>query len=478
MNSSTENGTNANGTNADPLIQNHQRKLVQEYKPPTHWLQMTLDWVLVCGLLDFHIFLKGLPFDGEYRVLAILTVLLMVLVYRIFGVYELGPSAYRKIMLLGRSWLIVITLLIAIAFITKTSEAFSREVILLWILTGFTAQSITLLVVHRLQSRNRSKNLRTIIVGSGVLAQHLAEEINRNPWVQDEVIGMVSTGTDNPLPVSTLGGLSDIEEIVTDNKIRRVYLALPMQQMESVRSLYTKLAQSHVDIIWAPDIFSVELLNHSIRELGGMPLISLSETPQVGNNAFLKTLLDYSVTSVALVTLAPVLLITAVCIKLTSPGPVFFRQKRHGWYGEEITVYKFRSMKVHEEVTGKITQAAMDDDRVTKVGRFIRRTSIDELPQLINVLNGSMSIVGPRPHAIAHNVLYGEQIKDYKRRHHVKPGLTGLAQVNGFRGETRELGDMQNRVDYDLVYINNWSIWLDIKIIVKTVFVLFDKNAY
>ena len=184
MNSSTENGTNANGTNADPLIQNHQRKLVQEYKPPAHWLQMTLDWVLVCGLLDFHIFLKGLPFDGEYRVLAILTVLLMVLVYRIFGVYEPGPSAYRKIMLLGRSWLIVVTLLIAIAFITKTSEAFSREVILLWILTGFTAQSITLLVVHRLQGRNRSKNLRTIIVGSGVLAQHLAEEINRNPWVQ------------------------------------------------------------------------------------------------------------------------------------------------------------------------------------------------------------------------------------------------------------------------------------------------------
>jgi len=171
-------------------------------------------------------------------------------------------------------------------------------------------------------------------------------------------------------------------------------------------------------------------------------------------------------------------LITALLIKLSSPGPVFFKQKRHGWYGNIITIYKFRSMKLHDEEDGQVTQATKDDDRVTWIGKIIRRTSIDELPQLFNVINGSMSIVGPRPHAVAHNEFYGERIKDYMRRHRVKPGLTGLAQVNGYRGRTQSIEAMENRVRHDLEYINNWSIWLDLKIMIKTVFVLFGKNAY
>ena len=216
----------------------------------------------------------------------------------------------------------------------------------------------------------------------------------------------------------------------------------------------------------------------SIRELGGVPLISLSETPLVGSNAFVKSLMDYTIATAALVALSPIMLLTALLVKLSSPGPVLFSQKRHGWDGEIITIFKFRSMKLHDEAEGTVTQATKNDDRVTWIGRIIRRTSIDELPQLFNVLNGTMSIVGPRPHAIAHNEFYGERIKDYMRRHRVKPGLTGLAQVNGFRGETSTLSQMEGRVEQDLAYINNWSPWLDIKIMVKTAFVLFGKNVY
>jgi putative colanic acid biosynthesis UDP-glucose lipid carrier transferase len=172
------------------------------------------------------------------------------------------------------------------------------------------------------------------------------------------------------------------------------------------------------------------------------------------------------------------MLLAAIAVKITSRGPILFRQKRHGWDGQILEVFKFRSMHVHEETDGHITQATKDDERVTPVGSFIRLTSIDELPQLFNVLGGSMSLVGPRPHAIAHNDFYKGEIRAYMLRHRIKPGLTGLAQVNGCRGETDTMDKMQSRVNYDLEYINNWSIWLDLEILFKTIFVLFDKNAY
>lgn len=462
---------------SDSLI-NNQRKLVQDHKSSARWLQMILDFGLVVGLLYAHAWMRGAEFDTQYRALAILTVLLMAVVYHVSGLYRLSSSIYRRFIQLARSWMTVIALLVAIAFITKTSTQFSREVILTWTVSGFVAQFLAFLVVRYLQTQNRTEAIRTLIVGNGQLAQHLATHINENPWIPDHVIGLIATEAETSREIEVLGDLSEISSLVDQHDVHRVYLALPMQQAEWVKPLYIDLAQKQVDIIWAPDIFSVELLNHSVRELGGVPLISLSETPLIGSNAFLKSVLDYTVASCALIGLSPIMLITAFCIKVTSPGPVLFKQKRHGWNGEEINVYKFRSMKLHEETDGVVTQASKHDDRVTRVGRFIRKTSIDELPQLFNVLSGNMSIVGPRPHAIAHNLHYGDKIKDYMRRHRVKPGLTGLAQVNGFRGETQDIASMEGRVQYDLAYINNWSIWLDIKIIVKTAFVLFDKNAY
>ena len=245
-----------------------------------------------------------------------------------------------------------------------------------------------------------------------------------------------------------------------------------------IKPLYLKLVDENIDIIWAPDIFGVNLLNHSIREIAGIPLICLSETPMLGTNAFIKLLFDRVFATIALLGLAPLMLLTALLIKITSRGPVFFRQERHGFDGRVFHILKFRTMIVHEEENGVVTQAIKNDERFTPIGKFLRRTSIDELPQLLNVLAGSMSLVGPRPHAVAHNLLYSNKIAAYMTRHRIKPGLTGLAQVNGYRGETDTLEKMSGRVEYDLAYINNWSIWLDIQIILRTVFVLFGKNVY
>ena len=435
------------------------------------------------GLLYLHTAAKGTEFDSAYRELAILTLPLMTMVYHNAGVYRHSRALLDHLLTLARAWLTVLALLVGAAFITKTSTDYSREVFLTWALTGYLAQLAAFFFVRYLQMQSREEAIPTLIIGADKLGQHLATQINANPWIPDQVVGFVTENGDseqhrltNLLPI--FSDLSKLEETIAKENIKRVYLALPMHRSETIRPLYMKLTAINVDVIWAPDIFSVNLLNHSIRELGGLPLISLSETPLVGSNAFLKSVMDIGIATTAIIISSPILLLTALSIKLTSKGPVLFSQERHGFNGEVITVFKFRSMRLHEEEKGTVTQASKSDKRITTVGKFIRRTSIDELPQLWNVLNGSMSIVGPRPHAVAHNTYYNGQIEDYMRRHRVKPGLTGLAQVSGFRGETRDIEQMEGRIQHDLSYIHNWSIGLDIKIILRTVFVLVDKNAY
>jgi putative colanic acid biosynthesis UDP-glucose lipid carrier transferase len=276
-----------------------------------------------------------------------------------------------------------------------------------------------------------------------------------------------------------LGTTATVVDIVRDQGVRRVYVALPLRLTHQVDQIQSLLFDCNVDIIWAPDIFSLNLLNHSVREVAGIPLITLSETPLIsGGRAFLKVVMDRIIAGLALIALCPVMVATAIAIKLDSRGPVFFRQPRHGWDGREFQVLKFRSMVVHQEHAGAVTQAQRHDPRITRVGRFIRRTSVDELPQLFNVLEGSMSLVGPRPHAIAHNQFYSDKVNAYLARHRIKPGMTGLAQIRGHRGETDSVEKMQKRVECDLEYINRWSPWLDLKILFLTPFALFSRNAY
>lgn len=466
-----------------PLVPHRSRRVVQDDKSTARWLQIILDQILVVGLLYGHTLLKGTGFDTEYRALAVLTVLLMAVIYQANGVYAFTLSLADRFVNQARAWAIVLVLIIIVSFVTKTSERLSREVLIIWAFTAYLAQCLAYFFVNAIQSRSKEEIIPTLLIGARELGQHLATNINDNQWIPDQIIGVLEDSDLHKnqwkLPdVPVLGSLDDIDKIIQDHRIRRVYIALPMQQSALVKPIYLNLAEHNIDVIWAPDIFGVNLLNHSVREVAGVPIISLSETPLIGSAAFLKTVMDFSIAIGALIITTPIMLITAVIIKLTSSGPILFSQKRHGWDGKIITVYKFRSMKLHEEQSGQLKQASKEDDRITWIGKIIRRTSIDELPQLFNVLSGSMSIVGPRPHAVVHNEYYSDKIKAYMSRHRVKPGLTGLAQVNGLRGETQTLESMADRVQFDLAYINNWSPWLDIQIMFRTIFVLFGKNAY
>ncbi len=277
-----------------------------------------------------------------------------------------------------------------------------------------------------------------------------------------------------------LEGMAALRTMICSLNVKRIYLALPIGESSKIEQMHIDLMDMNVDLIWVPDIYALNLLNHSVREVAGMPLIFLNESPltSLRRGAVAKDVMDKLLSLVALVLLSPVMLMVSVAVKFSSPGPVFFKQDRHGFDGKVIKVWKFRSMKEHVEDGESVTQASRGDPRITNVGRFIRRTSIDELPQLINVLQGSMSLVGPRPHAVAHNQYYSEKINDYLARHRIKPGITGLAQVSGYRGETETLDKMQKRVEYDLEYINNWSLWLDVKVLIKTPFSLLSKDIY
>jgi putative colanic acid biosynthesis UDP-glucose lipid carrier transferase len=322
---------------------------------------------------------------------------------------------------------------------------------------------------------------RMVIVGATALGREVAERLRASPWMGLEVVGYFRAGasSEEDLPAPVLGGLSDLAPYVLRERISQVWIALPLKEEETLRAVLHELRHSTTDIRFVPDIFGFRLLNHSLTEVAGLPVLSLSATPMVGLSLWIKAAEDRLLAFLILLFVSPLMLLIAIGVKLSSPGPVLFKQKRHGWDGKSIKVYKFRSMVQHHEQGGQVTPATHNDARVTRFGALLRRTSLDELPQFFNVLQGRMSIVGPRPHAIQHNEQYKEAIDHYMLRHKVKPGITGWAQVNGLRGEVDSLEKMKKRVEYDLYYIENWSLWFDLKIIFLTLFKGFvNKNAY
>lgn len=379
------------------------------------------------------------------------------------------------------AWTFTLACLSTVGFITKSSELFSREVIISWAFIGYAIQVPPYLLLHYLSRHYHERNshhYNSLIIGSDGLALKLADSfIKQN---QFPLVGVVSAtpfedAVGSPL---IIGELSQLRGIITEHNIRRLYLALSLQDAQRIEALYIDLLDLNVDVVWIPDLDSMLLLNHSVSEVGGRPAIHLNESPLTSypTAAFSKALMDRSLALTAIIFLSPLLVLIALAVKLSSPGPILFKQQRHGWNGKIIKVLKFRSMKVHDDK--HVQQASRNDSRVTAVGRFIRRTSLDELPQLFNVLCGDMALVGPRPHAVAHNNYYTDKIDAYMARHRIKPGITGLAQINGCRGETDTIEKMQKRVEIDLDYINNWSLWLDIKIIIKTPLTLISKDIY
>ncbi|HBX4225143.1 TPA: undecaprenyl-phosphate glucose phosphotransferase, partial [Klebsiella pneumoniae] len=331
--------------------------------------------------------------------------------------------------------------------------------------------------------RHLGYNTRNVaIAGSMPVGLNLAKSFIEEPWLGFKVVGVYDTKTlVEEAEVYGIEYKGDFHSLVQDARagnLDRIYIAMSMSEEAKMRGLIKSLTDTTCSVILIPDIFTFNILQSRTEEVNGVPVVPLFDTPLNGINMVFKRLEDIILSLFILLLISPLLIIISLAVKITSPGPVIFRQTRYGMDGKPIKVWKFRSMVVMENDT-EVKQATKDDVRVTNVGKFLRRTSLDELPQFFNVLFGEMSIVGPRPHAVSHNEQYRSLIEGYMLRHKVKPGITGWAQINGWRGETDTLDKMEKRIEFDLEYIRSWSVWLDLKIIVMTIFKGFvNKSAY
>ena len=389
-------------------------------------------------------------------------------VYRSWRVNEM----WVMLRAVATTWLGVVLAILAILFFTKNSSEFSRLWLSTWVLSTLMAMWLQRMLVYSVLRKLRVKgyNFKTVVlVGQGRLSQDVVKSLSNAVWSGLRVVATLpADGVATYLKAQPNGDRTD-----------EVWLCLPLSDEKGMREALDALRYSTANIRLVPDLFALKLINHGVSEVVGIPMLDLSASPITGDMRLIKTAQDYVLGSLILLLISPLMLGIALAIKFTSKGPVLYKQRRHGWNGEKIWVYKFRSMFVHTEKDFQITQAARGDKRITPLGAFLRRTSLDELPQFINVLQGRMSIVGPRPHALVHNEHYKELVPGYMLRHKVKPGITGWAQINGYRGETDTLEKMQKRVEFDLHYIENLSLALDLKIIVATVFKGFvHRNAY
>lgn len=460
--------------------------------------QALLDASAVMGLAYLLIRQHVGPLNADYTVLLLLLLGGMMISYDQFGLYRSNSSHTRKTITLFKAWTLVFGGLLLIAFATKQTDVYSRWVVGQLYVIGYLVQVALHFLIRELQIRLLRRAVvpeKVLIVGTRRLARYLHSKISNNPWLGQQVMGHVElpkndsrhlddpvTGLREPSDFAGLhqhispfeNMLSTIDELGIDT----VYFAIPLDASDLIEDMYFSLLDRHVAVHWVPDIYSMLLVNHSVREIAGLPVLTLSETPLTGTRLLFKAIEDFVLSALMLLAVSPLLLIIAVAVKLDSPGPVFFKQARNGWSGKTFHIWKFRSMHVHTPEAGELRQATRGDPRVTRVGAFLRKTSLDELPQLINVLRGEMSLVGPRPHAVQHDMEYSQRINSYFARHNIKPGITGLAQVRGFRGETRDIEQMQQRVESDIEYINNWSLWLDFTILLRTLGALTGHNAY
>jgi len=375
---------------------------------------------------------------------------------------------------------------VVLGFALKVSDSYSR----VWLFTWFFSSIILVCAERGLISLLLQRWSRTGLIGQNVVIVGCSEQGTKllnlirkgsEPWIH--VLGFFEeNGKRTPATLMGVPVLGDVDDLVAysrENDVDDIYIALPWNAEERVQAIMNKLEVLPVNIFLSPDLVWFRFLGHDYRQNGGIAHMKLSEIPISGWKRFAKELEDRILGTILLLFSLPVMLVVGLAVKVTSAGPVFFRQTRHGFNNQLVEVWKFRTMYVDPDPDPSVPQAKLDDPRVTRVGRFLRRYSLDELPQLFNVLRGEMSLVGPRPHAVAHNEQYDKTIDQYLGRHRVKPGITGWAQVNGLRGETDTLDKMKDRLEHDLYYIRNWSLLFDLWIILKTPIVLIkSKNAY
>ncbi len=422
-------------------------------------------------------------------VAALIAIGLFSLTAEFAGVYRnwRGIAFEREAVCTMIAWVITFVLLLALGrFSSNTSEmsgmalvywfattpvfSFAGRVGLRWIL-GAVAQ-------HATNSRSFA------VIGMNELGSHLVKNVGASPELGLKFLGYYDDRPEYRLdkvaegPAEKLGKFSDLVEHAKSGEVEVVFISLPMRAEKRIREVIQRLADTTASVYIVPDLFVYQMLNARWTDIQGLPVVSVSENPFYGVDGMLKRAVDVTLAAAALMVAALPMVVIALIVKLNSKGPALFKQKRYGLDGKEIEVWKFRSMTCTEN-DGPVTQATKNDKRVTNVGAFLRKSSLDELPQLFNVLSGGMSLVGPRPHANSHNEYYRAQIEGYMLRHKVKPGITGLAQVNGYRGETETVDKMERRVVFDHQYIREWTIWLDLKILLKTIWVVAKReNAY
>jgi len=450
-------------------------------------LQVILPPLVVAGTLFAMCSGYGVKFSGFFQVLAGTSAALTVLLPRgrPHDSSQLAPASLPLAVRVILRWLVIVAILLGIGYVTKYSGTYSRRIVLTWVVATplmLVALSLALQELMRRVMFDPSIARRVAFVGCNEASLALARRLQANGELGLAVQGFFDDRSCERLGVSAqvrvLGTLRDIATAVRHRGIDVIFVALPMRHIQRVVDLLDQLRDTTVSVYYVPDIFVFDLIQARTGELLGIPVVALCETPFCGYRGVVKRMTDILLAAVLLALAAPLMLAIGVAIALSSPGPVLFKQRRYGLDGEEIIVFKFRTMTVAED-GASVVQASKEDARITPFGRFLRRHSLDELPQLVNVLQGRMSLVGPRPHAVAHNEEYRKLIKGYMVRHKVPPGITGLAQINGFRGETARVEDMRARVEYDLEYLRRWTPLLDIKILALTAFrLLRDEKAY
>jgi len=449
------------------------------------FIQRILDISIIVGCLWGTVALQGLPWLLQHTTAALLAVFLFHFTSELDKLYISwrGLSIYKELKKTISHWFVSAAILFLSVNFLAPQYLNPEGLQFYWFVSVLVSLCVYRVVLRLILRGLRSQGINTrsvVIAGAGTLGQQLANNI-----VANSSFGLVFGGYyDDAAPKQKLVAaqtIGNLEQLVADCKeggIDRVYIVLPPQAYERRKWLVKELADSTASVYIVPDVFTYQLLHSRSDTIMGIPTISIYDSPLDGSNAIIKRIEDIVLSTLILIMISPVLLGLALAVKFTSKGPVFFKQNRYGIDGKPIKVWKFRSMNVMED-GAKVTQATKNDSRFTPIGQFIRKTSLDELPQFINVLQGQMSIVGPRPHAVAHNEEYRKLVDGYMLRHKVKPGITGWAQINGWRGETDTLDKMEKRIEFDLEYIRNWSLFFDLKIVFLTIFKGFvNKNAY
>jgi len=409
----------------------------------------------------------------------------------VFALTFPGRDRFREPLLgaavdISSSWVVLLAILSLCAYATRSFHYFENDVLLAWAAITPVLQWLATWLGRAFVRRraNRPEWRRTaVVVGASALGVKVARALQAGDTTAGvEFVGFFDDRNDDRIDAEAkaevLGTLAQVAAYTNEKGIREVYITLPLGSQPRIVELLEQLQSTTASLFFVPDVFGISIIQGRLEDINGVPVVGICETPFTGTNELVKRVSDLVIGSIIVVLISPLLLAIAIGIKLSSPGPVLFRQRRNGLDGHEIIVYKFRSMRTLDDGP-VVRQATRNDPRVTPFGAFLRRTSLDELPQFFNVLQGTMSIVGPRPHAVTHNKEYRQIIKAYMVRHKVKPGITGWAQVNGHRGETDTVEKMRARVEYDLQYLRNWSLGLDLKIIVATIRLLFfDRQAY